>query len=263
MGRPHNRCNGFGRADRVRVPSPAASTTAVRGRPDPPARGVVAADLAPAARSESLLEPHSSGYDWGNVRITMKKPPEASSVPACWTRSCSLGLFFPRPAGECSTHPQHRHTSHVDTMPTLPTTVDVTSDSYRANRAALEAAVALVDEQLALARAGGGERYVARHRERGKLPARERIELLLDRDTAFLELCPLAGWGSQFAVGASSITGIGVVEGIECFISANDPTVRGGAMNPFTFKKGARGSDCLLYTSPSPRDRTRSRMPSS
>jgi len=131
-------------------------------------------------------------------------------------------------------------------MPTLPTTVDVTSDTYRANRAALEAAVALVDEQLASARAGGGERYVARHRERGKLPARERIELLLDRDTAFLELCPLAGWGSQFAVGASSITGIGVVEGVECYISANDPTVRGGAMNPFTFKKGARGSDIAL-----------------
>jgi acetyl-CoA carboxylase carboxyltransferase component len=128
-------------------------------------------------------------------------------------------------------------------MPTLATTVDVTSDVYRANREALVAAVAVVDEQLAVARGGGGERYVERHRQRGKLPARERIELLVDRDTAFLELCPLAGWGSQFTVGASSVTGIGVVEGVECYISANDPTIRGGAMNPFTFKKGARGSD--------------------
>ncbi len=131
-------------------------------------------------------------------------------------------------------------------MPILPTTVDPTSDSYRANRAALEEAVARVDEQLALARAGGGEQYVARHRERGKLPPHERIELLLDRDTAFLELCPLAAWGTQYSVGASSITGIGVVEGVECLISANDPTVRGGAMNPFTFRKSARASDIAL-----------------
>ncbi len=131
-------------------------------------------------------------------------------------------------------------------MPILPTTVDPASEAYRANRAALEEAVALVDGQLAVARAGGGERYVARHRERGKLPPRERIELLLDRDTAFLELCPLAGWGTEYTVGASSITGIGVVEGVECLISANDPTVRGGAMNPFTFKKSARASDIAL-----------------
>jgi acyl-CoA carboxylase subunit beta len=128
-------------------------------------------------------------------------------------------------------------------MPILPTTVDPTSDTYRSNRIALESSVALVDEQLAVARAGGGERYVGRHRERGKLPARERIELLLDRDSAFLELCPLAAWGTAFNVGASSITGIGVVEGVECLISANDPTVRGGAMNPYTFRKSARASD--------------------
>jgi len=60
-------------------------------------------------------------------------------------------------------------------MTVLPSSIDTASDTYRANRAALEEAVAAVDEQLALARAGGGERYVARHRERGKLLARERI----------------------------------------------------------------------------------------
>ena len=103
-----------------------------------------------------------------------------------------------------------------------------------------------VDEQLAAARAGGGERYVERHRERGKLLARERIELLLDRDSAFLELAALAAWGTEYTVGASSIVGIGVVEGVECLISANDPTVRGGAMNPYSFRKGARASDIAL-----------------
>ena len=78
------------------------------------------------------------------------------------------------------------------------------------------AKVAELDEQHGLAVAGGGEQYVERHRQRGKLLARERIELLLDPGTAFLELSPLAGWGSDFTVGASVVTGIGVVEGVEC-----------------------------------------------
>ena len=131
-------------------------------------------------------------------------------------------------------------------MPALPTSLAPNSEAFRANHRALEEAVAGVDEQLALARAGAGERYVARHRERGKLPAHERIELLLDRDTAFLELAPLAAWGTQFTVGASTILGIGVVEGVECLISASDPTVRGGAMNPWSFRKSARGADIAL-----------------
>src|SRR5689334_18629970 len=93
------------------------------------------------------------------------------------------------------------------------------------------------EEQLALARGGGGTRYVERHRRRGKLMVRERIELLLDRDSPFLELSPLAAWGTQFQVGASIVTGIGVVSGVECVIIGQDPTVRGGTMNPVTLKK--------------------------
>ena len=89
---------------------------------------------------------------------------------------------------------------------------------------------------------GGGEKYVDRHHERGKLLPRERIELLVDEGSAFLELSPLAGWGSDFAVGASVVTGIGVVEGVECLITANDPTVKGGASNPWTVKKIFRAS---------------------
>ncbi|MBY8877848.1 acyl-CoA carboxylase subunit beta [Actinacidiphila acidipaludis] len=91
--------------------------------------------------------------------------------------------------------------------------------------------------------AGGGPKYQERHRRRGKLTARERIELLLDPDTPFLELSPLAGWGSDFATGASIVTGIGVVEGVECLVTANDPTVRGGASNPWTLKKALRANE--------------------
>ncbi len=110
------------------------------------------------------------------------------------------------------------------------------------NRAAMLDKLAALEEEHAKAIAGGGEKYVARHRDRGKLTARERIELLVDEGSAFLELSPLAGWGSDFTVGASLVTGIGVVEGVECLITANDPTVKGGASNPWTLKKAFRAS---------------------
>ncbi|HEX7659067.1 MAG TPA: carboxyl transferase domain-containing protein [Pseudonocardiaceae bacterium] len=125
-------------------------------------------------------------------------------------------------------------------MPVLSSELDTGSEPYRGNRATQLAAIAALDEQLALARAGGGEKYAARHRARGRLLARERIELLLDRDAPFLELSTLAAWGTEFTVGASVVTGVGVVSGVECVIIAHDPTVRGGAMNPYTLRKTLR-----------------------
>ena len=104
------------------------------------------------------------------------------------------------------------------------------------------AKLADLDAEHAKAVAGGGEKYVERHHARGKLLPRERIELLVDEGSAFLELSPLAGWGSDFTVGASVVTGIGVIEGVECMITANDPSVKGGASNPWTVKKIFRAS---------------------
>jgi acetyl-CoA carboxylase carboxyltransferase component len=118
--------------------------------------------------------------------------------------------------------------------------VDTSSDQYAANRAALLGLLAEHDEQVALACAGGGERYVARHKARGKLLVRERIELLVDPDTAFLELSPLAAWGTEYHVGASIVTGIGVISGVECVVIGHEPTVKGGSMNPVTLKKNLR-----------------------
>ena len=128
-------------------------------------------------------------------------------------------------------------------MPVLTSEIDTTSETYLHNRDVQSAAVASLDEQLALAAAGGGERYVTRHHERGKLLARERIELLLDRDAPFMELSALAAWGTRFNVGAAIVTGVGVVSGIECMIIAHDPTVRGGTMNPLTLRKNLRALD--------------------
>lgn len=110
------------------------------------------------------------------------------------------------------------------------------------NREAMLEKLAGLDAEHAKAVEGGGQKYVDRHHARGKLLPRERIELLIDEGSAFLELSPLAGWGSDFAVGASVVTGIGVIEGVECMITANDPTVKGGASNPWTVKKIFRAS---------------------
>jgi acyl-CoA carboxylase subunit beta len=125
-------------------------------------------------------------------------------------------------------------------VPALKSTVDINSDAYALNRDAQLAAVAALDEQLDLVRAGGGKKYADRHHQRGRMLVRERIELLLDRDAPFLELSPLAAWGTAFTVGASIVTGVGVVSGVECMIIAHDPTVRGGAMNPYTLRKTLR-----------------------
>ncbi|MER5360607.1 carboxyl transferase domain-containing protein [Streptomyces sp. NPDC002785] len=131
-------------------------------------------------------------------------------------------------------------------MTVLPTGLDTASPEYAANRAAMLTKLDELADEHTKAQAGGGEKYTERHRSRGKLLARERIELLIDEDTPFLELSPLAAWGSaspEYTVGASLVTGIGVVSGVECLITANDPTVRGGASNPWTLKKALRANE--------------------
>lgn len=115
-----------------------------------------------------------------------------------------------------------------------------------ANRTAMLERLAELEAEHEKALAGGGPTYVDRHRSRGKLTARERVELLVDQDSPFLELSPLAAWGSDHPVGASLVTGIGVVEGTECVITANDPTVRGGASNPWTLRKALRANEIAL-----------------
>jgi acetyl-CoA carboxylase carboxyltransferase component len=131
-------------------------------------------------------------------------------------------------------------------MTRLPTAVDPTSPEFHANRDGLLAQLARLDAEHAKAVAGGGGSYVRRHHDRGKMLARERIELLLDPGAPFLELSPLAAWGTDFPVGGSVVTGVGVVSGVECVLVANDPTVRGGASNPWTLRKTLRAHEIAL-----------------
>jgi acyl-CoA carboxylase subunit beta len=133
-------------------------------------------------------------------------------------------------------------------VPVLRSMVDTADAAYKANRAGQLAAISALDEQLELARAGGGTRYAQRHHERGRLLARERIELLVDRDSPLLELSALAAWGTEFAVGASVVTAVGVVSGAECMLIAHDPTVRGGALNPYTLRKTLRALEIARHS---------------
>ena len=131
-------------------------------------------------------------------------------------------------------------------MQVLKTRLDTRSPEYRANRAAMEVELAEFEELQAQARLGGGEKYVQRHRERGKLLARERIELLVDADSPFLELSTLAAWGTDKPLGANVVTGIGVINGVECAILANDPTSQAGVFNRYTLAKSLRIMDIAM-----------------
>jgi acetyl-CoA carboxylase carboxyltransferase component len=118
-------------------------------------------------------------------------------------------------------------------------------DAFAARHERLAQLVEELRERTASVAAGGGERALARHRERGKLTARERIDRLIDQDSAFLELNALAAWGLYDGEAPSGgiVTGIGVVEGQECVIVANDATVKGGSYFPLTVKKHLRAQE--------------------
>ena len=120
--------------------------------------------------------------------------------------------------------------------------------AFAANEAAHRALVDDLREQLAVARAGGGQRAAERHVARGKLLPRERVERLLDRGSPFLELSALAAHGlyDGAAPGAGIVTGIGRVSGREVVIVANDATVKGGAYFPMTVKKHLRAQEIAL-----------------
>jgi acetyl-CoA carboxylase carboxyltransferase component len=119
------------------------------------------------------------------------------------------------------------------------------SDEFSRRHDRMAGLVAELRERTAEAARGGGEQSVERHRSRGKLTARERIDRLVDPDTAFLELNALAAWGlyDGQAPSAGIVTGIGIVEGRECVIVANDATVKGGSYFPLTVKKHLRAQE--------------------
>ncbi len=130
-------------------------------------------------------------------------------------------------------------------MAVLTSQVERESELFLQRHEAMAGLVSDLRERTALVATGGGETSVERHRSRGKLTARERIDLLVDPDGAFLELSALAAWDlyDGQAPSAGIVTGIGVVEGRECVIVANDATVKGGTYFPLTVKKHLRAQE--------------------
>jgi acetyl-CoA carboxylase carboxyltransferase component len=130
-------------------------------------------------------------------------------------------------------------------MTALATRIDPRSSEYERNAAAMAALVDDLRSQLARVRGGGGPAAVERHRKRGKLTARDRIDRLVDPGAPFLELSPLAAHGMYGgeAPAAGIVTGIGTIAGTDCVIVANDATVKGGTYYPITVKKHLRAQE--------------------
>jgi 3-methylcrotonyl-CoA carboxylase beta subunit len=127
----------------------------------------------------------------------------------------------------------------------LGSAVDPNSREFKANAAAMRALVEELRRRRAEAAEGGSEKARVRHRERGKLLPRERVNRLIDPGTPFLELSPLAANGmyEDTIHGAGLITGISRIEGRECVIVANDSTIKGGTYFPMTVKKHLRAQE--------------------
>jgi len=126
-------------------------------------------------------------------------------------------------------------------MQVLTTHVRPKSEAYQANRQVFLQALAKLEAALAESRAGGGDKYVERHKLKGKLLPRERIELLLDPGSHFLELMPLVGYGMRHVgTGGGIVGGIGLVQGVECLVTANEATLKGGAINEWGLHKSRR-----------------------
>jgi acetyl-CoA carboxylase carboxyltransferase component len=124
---------------------------------------------------------------------------------------------------------------------------DRNSEAFRQNYAEMSALVVELNERLAQSRDQGDPKQIERHLRSGQLLARDRIELLLDQDSPFLELLPLAGWGQdKVTLGGSIVAGIGLVNGVECMVSASVSTIKGGAMNKTSVIKSQRLAEIAI-----------------
>lgn len=135
---------------------------------------------------------------------------------------------------------------HVGEASVIGNPVDVNSPEYQENRTQMQKIVTTLREITENVLTGGGPKAIERHTSKGKLLARERINLLLDKGSPFLELSPLAGYelyGDEVVNSGGIITGIGRVHGTECVIVANDATVKGGSYYPITVKKHLRAQE--------------------
>src|ERR1700687_2679789 len=168
----------------------------------------------------------------------------AGTVPERWTQ-CICNM-----AGDVQRWPCFAELGISGPMRQIETKIRTADPDFQENRRHNAALVETLRTLLKEAQAGGPEELRSRHKERGKLLARERIDTLIDPDTPFLELSPLAAYGmfSNEAPAAGIVTGIGLIHGRETVIVANDATVKGGTYYPITVKKHLRAQESARET---------------
>ncbi len=155
-----------------------------------------------------------------------------------------------RPGGPWPAQPRQHHrpakAHRIDMSAT--SKINIRSAAFKNNQQSYSGMLATLRERMAWAVRGGGDKLVQRHIARGKLPVRERIDLLLDVGSPFLEIAPLAGWGlyNNEVPSAGAVAGIGIVEGQHCMVIANDATVKGGSFFKETVRKHVRAQEIAL-----------------
>src|SRR5512133_2983692 len=156
-----------------------------------------------------------------------------------------LRSLDPAPSGTPWQYPGAQPRDRLTAMAVLTSQVERASEEFSRRRLRMEGLVAELRTRTGEIARGGGDKATERHRSRGKLTARERIDRLVDPGAAFLELNALAAWElyDGQAPAAGIVTGIGVVEGRECMLVANDATVKGGSYFPLTVKKHLRAQE--------------------
>tara|TARA_B100000035_G_scaffold314067_1_gene329324 strand:+ start:581 stop:2239 length:1659 start_codon:yes stop_codon:yes gene_type:complete len=118
--------------------------------------------------------------------------------------------------------------------------LDIHSDSYKKNKQSMLEKLQFIDDLLDQAELGGGKYHHDRLAKRGKMPIRERVMNVIDDNSPFLEISPLAAYGTDYTVGGGCVSGIGLIAGVECVIFGNDPSVKAGAMTVYVGEKWRR-----------------------
>ena len=211
---------------------------------------------AAALRRAAPFRPTRAAAPARAFRTPTAFTPAAAFSPAV-AAAASTGLHLPARTTAASAatalpsaaFSQRLFHSASEAAPVLDGTVDTRDDGFQRNVAEMTDAIDTLRANLATVRAGGGEGPVAKHKERNKLLARERIDTLLDKGSPFIEFSPLAGWelydGETIPAGGV-VTGIGRIAGLECVIVANDATVKGGTYYPITVKKHLRAQEIAM-----------------
>ncbi|RUS25464.1 acetyl/propionyl-CoA carboxylase, partial [Jimgerdemannia flammicorona] len=145
------------------------------------------------------------------------------------------------------TPPSHGPMATIADVKRFKSTVNTASPEYQANYKEWQLLLNTLRDRLKEATSQGQMRHLETHIKRGQLLARDRIELLLDEDSPFLEICPLAGWGQKdMTLGGSIVAGIGLVCGVETMVIASVPTLSGGSSNEVSVVRGERISQILM-----------------